>query len=72
MSKENATNDTIFGAEPIDFTITEPKLLSDITLYIKNPDGTLADDSVVGKNCGFIIQITKPIKPQEVVQLDPP
>ena len=72
MSKENATNDTIFGAEPIDFTITEPRLLSDITLYIKNPDGTLADDSVVGKNCGFIIQITKPIKPQEVAQIDPP
>tara|TARA_R110002020_G_scaffold125423_1_gene282666 strand:- start:7151 stop:9865 length:2715 start_codon:yes stop_codon:yes gene_type:complete len=72
MSKENATNDTIFGAEPIDFTITEPRLLSDITIYIKNPDGTLADDRVVGKNCGFIIQITKPIKPQEVPQLDPP
>jgi hypothetical protein len=72
MSKENATNDTIFGAEPIDFTITEPRLLSDITLYIKNPDGTLADDSVVGKNCGFILQITKPIKPQEVAQIDPP
>jgi len=72
MSKENATNDTIFGAEPIDFTITEPRLLSNITLYIKNPDGTLADDSVVGKNCGFIIQITKPIKPQEVAQVDPP
>ena len=36
MSKENASNDTIFGASPIDFTITEPKLLTDITIYIKN------------------------------------
>ena len=41
MSKENASNDTIFGAQPIDFIVTEPKLLSEITLYIKNPDGTL-------------------------------
>ncbi len=66
MSKENATNDTIFGAEPIDFTITEPKLLTDLTLYIKNPDGTLASDDVVGKNNGFIIQIQKAIKPDKL------
>jgi hypothetical protein len=61
MSKENATNDTIFGADPIDFTITEPRLLTDITIYIKNPDGTLAADNVVGVNNGFLIQIAKPI-----------
>jgi hypothetical protein len=61
MSKENATNDTIFGADPIDFTVTEPRLLTDITIYIKNPDGTLAADNVVGVNNGFLIQIAKPI-----------
>ncbi len=61
MSKENATNDTIFGADPIDFTVTEPRLLTDITIYIKNPDGTLAADNVVGQNNGFLIQIAKPI-----------
>jgi hypothetical protein len=72
MSKENATNDTIFGAQPIDFTVTESRLLSEITIYIKNPDGTLADDSVIGKNNGFIIQITKPIKPQALPIIDPP
>lgn len=72
MSKENATNDTIFGAQPIDFTVTESRLLSEITIYIKNPDGTLADDKVIGKNNGFIIQITKPIKPQALPIIDPP
>ena len=61
MSKENATNDTIFGADPIDFTVTEPRLLTDITIYIKNPDGTLAADDVVGPNNGFLIQIAKAI-----------
>ena len=61
MSKENATNDTIFGADPIDFIVTEPRLLTDITIYIKNPDGTLAADNVVGQNNGFLIQIAKPI-----------
>jgi hypothetical protein len=61
MSKENATNDTIFGADPIDFVITEPSLLTDITIYIKNPDGTLAADNVIGANNGFLIQISKPI-----------
>jgi hypothetical protein len=62
MSKENASNDTIFGAQPIDFIVTEPKLLSEITLYIKNPDGTLVNQDVIGKNSGFIIQISKAIK----------
>ena len=72
MSKENATNDTIFGAQPIDFTVTESRLLSEITIFIKNPDGTLADDNVIGKNNGFIIQITKPIKPQALPVIEPP
>ena len=62
MSKENASNDTIFGAQPIDFIVTEPKLLSEISLFIKNPDGTLVNEDVIGKNSGFIIQISKPIK----------
>ncbi len=66
MSKENATNDTIFGAEPIDFTVTEPRLLTDITIFIKNQDGSLANDSVIGKNNAFIIQIAKAIKVQEM------
>lgn len=70
MSKENATNDTIFGASPIDFTITEPKLLTDITIYIKNPDGTLAANNVVGKNNAFIIQIQKAINPSIMPSLE--
>ena len=70
MSKENATNDTIFGADPIDFTVTEPRLLTDITIYIKNPDGTLAADNVVGQNNGFIIQIAKPIPVQKLPSVE--
>lgn len=69
MSKENSSNDTIYGAQPIDFTVTEPRLLSDITLYIKNPDGTLASNDIVGKNSGFIIQISKAIPPQKLPSL---
>ena len=61
MSKENASNDTIFGSDPIEFIVTEPRLLTDITIYIKNPDGTLAAEDVVGENSGFLIEITKPI-----------
>ncbi len=70
MSKENATNDTIFNANPIDFTVTEPRLLTDITIYIKNPDGTLASDNVVGKNNGFIIQIAKAIPPSKLATVE--
>lgn len=64
MSRENASQDTIFGTNPIPFTIKEKRLLTDITIRIKNPNGTLVSDDVIGKNSGFIIQIEKPINTQ--------
>lgn len=63
MSKENASNDTIFSVNPVTFTVTEPKLLSTIQVMIRNPDGTLVSDDVVGKNNAFIFQIEQSIKP---------
>ena len=63
MSKENASNDTIYSVDPITFTITEPRLLCSIEVKIKNPDGSLVSDNVVGKNNGFIFQVEKAIKP---------
>ena len=63
MSKENASNDTIFSVNPVTFTITEPKLLATIQVKIRNPDGTLVSDEVVGKNNAFIFQIEKAIAP---------
>lgn len=66
MSKENATNDTIFSVNPITFTITEPKLLPSIEVRIKNPDGSLASSDIIGKNNGFVFQIEKSIKPATI------
>jgi hypothetical protein len=63
MSKENASNDTIYSVDPITFTITQPKLLASIEVKIRNPDGSLVSDSVVGKNNGFVFQIEKAIQP---------
>lgn len=66
MSKENATNDTIFSVNPITFTITEPKLLASIEVKIKNPDGSLASSDIIGKNNGFVFQVEKSIKPATI------
>jgi len=63
MSKENSTNDTLFGSTSIDFIVTQPKVLTGVKIIIKNPDGTLVNDDVIGKNNAFIIQISKAIKP---------
>ena len=63
MSKENASNDTIYSVDPITFTVTQPKLLASIEVKIKNPDGSLVSDTIVGKNNGFVFQIEKAIKP---------
>jgi len=66
ISKENANNDTLFHNTPIPFIVTEPKLLSTIEVRIRNPDGTLVSDDIVGKNNGFIFQIEKPIAPSSM------
>ena len=63
VSTENASNDTIFSQNNYTFTITEPKLLSSIEVRIKNPDGTLVSDDVIGKNNGFVFLIEKPFEP---------
>jgi hypothetical protein len=63
MSKENASNDTLFSVNPVSFTITQPKLLSTIECRIRNPDGSLVSDDVIGKNNAFIFQIEKAIEP---------
>ena len=64
ISKENANNDTLFHNTPIPFTVTQPKLLSTIEVRIRNPDGTLVSDDIVGKNNGFIFQVEKAIAPE--------
>ena len=66
MSKENSSNDTIFSVNPITFIVTEPKILATIEVRIKNPDGTLVSDDIVGKNNGFIFQIEQAIQPEEM------
>ena len=66
MSKENQGSDTIYSVEPITFTCTEPRLLSTIEVKIKNPDGSLVSDSIIGKNNGFIFQVEKAIPAAEI------
>jgi prepilin-type processing-associated H-X9-DG protein len=66
MSKENASNDTIYSVDPITFTVTQPKLLASIEVKIKNPDGSLVSDDIVGKNNGFIFSVEKALKPAEI------
>jgi len=66
MSKENASNDTIYSVDPISFTVTEPRLLASIEVKIKNPDGSLVSDNIIGKNNGFIFQIDKAIRPASI------
>ncbi len=63
VSKENSSNDTLFHNTPIPFVVTQPKLLSTIEVRVRNPDGTLVSDDIVGKNNGFIFQIEKAIQP---------
>lgn len=66
MSKENASNDTIYSVDPITFTITEPRLLATVEVKIKNPDNSLVSDNIVGKNNGFVFQIEKAIAPASI------
>ncbi len=48
------------------FIMTEDKLLTEINIDIKNPDGTRVPDEILGVNSGFIFLIEKPISPAEM------
>ena len=63
MSKQNSSNDTIYSVDGVENTNTEEKVLTQIEMVIKNSDGTIVPDSVIGKNSGFIIMIEKNIQP---------
>ena len=63
MSKQNSSNDTIYSVDGVENTNTEEKVITQIEMVIKNSDGTIVPDSVIGKNSGFIILIEKNINP---------
>jgi len=66
VSTENAQNDTIFSQNNYTFTVTESRLLTSIEVRIKNPDGTLVSDDVIGKNNGFVFMLEKAFEPAEM------
>jgi len=66
VSTVNAENDMIFSQSDFSFTITESRLLTSIEVRIKNPDGTLVSDDVIGKNNGFIFQLEQPLQPANI------
>ena len=63
MSKENSSNDTLFSVDGIPNIITESKLVSELSIEIRNADNTLVPDSIIGKASGFILMIEKAINP---------
>ena len=66
MSKENSSNDTIYSVDGIPNIITESKLVTELSVEIRNPDNTLVPDSIVGKASGFILLLEKAIQPSKM------
>ena len=69
MSKQNSSNDTIYSVDGVENTNTEEKVITQIEMVIKNSDGTVVPDTVIGKNSGFIILIEKNINPETDVTM---
>jgi hypothetical protein len=63
MSKENSSNDTIFSVEGVENIVTEEKLMTELTIEIKNTDGTIVPNDIIGADSGFILLIEKAIAP---------
>lgn len=63
MSKENSSNDTIYSVDGVDNIITESKLVSELSIEVRNPDNSLVPDSIIGKSSGFILLVEKAINP---------
>ena len=66
MSKKQASNDTIYSVQGIEYTITEERNVSEINISVRNPDGTQVPDTILGKNSGFVLMIDKAIKPAQM------
>ena len=66
MSKENSSNDTIYSVNGIPNIITESKLVTELSVEIRNPDNTLVPDSIVGKASGFVLLLEKAIEPSKM------
>jgi len=49
--------------------MTEEKVITQIEMVIKNSDGSIVPDSVIGKNSGFILMIEKNINPETDVTM---
>ena len=69
MSKQNSSNDTIYSVDGVENVNTEEKVITQIEMVIKNSDGTIVPDSVIGKNSGFILMIEKNINPETDVTM---
>jgi hypothetical protein len=63
MSKENSSNDTLYSVDGIPNIITEERLVSQLSVEIRNPDNSLVPDTIIGKASGFILMIEKAINP---------
>lgn len=63
MSKENSSNDTIFSVEGVENIVTEEKLMTELSIEIKNTDGTIVPNDIIGADSGFILLIEKAIAP---------
>jgi hypothetical protein len=61
MSKENSSNDTIYSVDGVSNIITEEKLVSELSIEVRNPDNTLVPDTIIGKSSGFILMVEKAI-----------
>ena len=64
ITKENSQNDIIFSTDAIDFTITQPKILSKFSIKVTNPDGSDVSDDVLNVNSAFIFVIEKNRQPE--------
>ncbi len=63
MSKENSSNDTIFSVDGVPNIITEKKMVSELSIEVRNPDNSLVPDSIIGQASGFILMVEKAINP---------
>ena len=64
ITKENSFSDIIFSTDAIDFTITQPKILSKFSVKVTNPDGSDVSDDIINENSAFIFIVERNRQPE--------
>ncbi len=68
LNFELSSNDTIYENQFEPFPVSQDRVLTQINIELKNPDGTPVFEDILNENSGFFFLITRNVTPEMILQ----